>query len=54
MTRAERFCAIVANWDTLTAPSESGPKCTDLYRGLRAFLEDTGRMHSVEPDLIPR
>lgn len=52
MTRAQRFCAIVGDWHTLTREREESDKCTDLYRSLHSHLDDTGRFHHVEPEFI--
>lgn len=53
MTRAERFCAIIGDWRTLTYERDETDKCTDLYRSLRTHLDDTGCFRRVDPELVP-
>lgn len=52
LTRSQRFCAVIGNWNTLTATIQ-GNKSTELYRDLHSHLRDTGRLQHVEPELIP-
>lgn len=51
LTRAQRYCAVVADWDTLRYDEEG--KCTDLYRDLYDHYDGTGRLNGVEPEFIP-
>lgn len=51
LTRAKRYCAVVADWHTLR--SDRKGKCTDLYRTLYAHFDDQGRMNDVDPTFIP-
>lgn len=53
LTRAQRFCAVIGDWQTLTKECGDGMKCTDLYRSLQSHLDDTGRFRHVEPEFIP-
>jgi hypothetical protein len=52
LTRAQRFCALIGDWTTLCKPTDTD-KCTPLYTDLRAYLNDTGRLRRVDPELIP-
>ena len=51
LTRAKRYCAVVADWDTLRYDEES--KCTGLYQDFHRHYTETGRIHDVEPEFIP-
>lgn len=51
LTRAKRYCAVVADWDTLRY--DAAGKRTDLYRSFRNHFEATGRLSRVEPEFIP-
>lgn len=52
LTRAQRFCAVIGDWRTLTRERDENDKCADLYRSLRTHLDDTGRFRHVEPEFI--
>jgi superfamily I DNA and/or RNA helicase len=52
LTRAQRFCAVIGDWQTLTRERDDDVRCTDLYRSLRSHLDDTGRFRHVEPEFI--
>lgn len=51
LTRAKRYCAVVADWQTLTTDCED--KCTAIYRTLNDHFTDQGRLHDVDPAFIP-
>lgn len=51
LTRAKRYCAVVADWDTLRY--ETDGKYTDLYRDFRTHYSETGRLQDVAPEFIP-
>ncbi|MBX0297267.1 AAA domain-containing protein [Haloarcula nitratireducens] len=51
LTRAKRYCAIVADWHTLRYDADG--KCTDLYDEFYQFFENTDRLNVVDPEFIP-
>ncbi|WP_394340609.1 DEAD/DEAH box helicase [Natrinema ejinorense] len=51
LTRAKRYCAVVADFHTLCY--ESSGKCTDIYTRFNRFFEDTDRRRDVDSDFIP-
>ncbi|WP_135304962.1 AAA domain-containing protein [Haloarcula amylovorans] len=51
LTRAKRYCAIVADWHTLRYDADG--KCTDLYGEFYQFFENTDRLNAVDPEFIP-
>jgi hypothetical protein len=51
LTRAKRYCAVVADWHTLRYDADG--KATDLYRTLHDHFDGTGRLRSVEPEFLP-
>ncbi|MDS0279715.1 AAA domain-containing protein [Halomicroarcula sp. S1AR25-4] len=51
LTRAQRYCAIVADWHTLRYDADG--KCTDCYESFYQFFENTNRLSAVDPDFIP-
>jgi superfamily I DNA and/or RNA helicase len=51
LTRAKRYCAIVADWHTLRY--EADGKSTDLYSDFYQYFENTDRLRTVDPDFIP-
>lgn len=51
LTRAKRYCAIVADWHTLRY--EADGKCTELYSDFYQYFENTDRLRTVDPDFIP-
>jgi hypothetical protein len=51
LTRAQKYCAVIADWDTLRYEAEG--KYTDLYRDFYTHYEETGRLNNVEPEFIP-
>jgi len=51
LTRAKRYCAVVADWHTLRY--ETDGKATDLYREFYRFFETTDRLRHVDPDFLP-
>lgn len=51
LTRAKRYCAVVADWDTLRYDEDG--KCTDLYQEFHRHYTETGRLNDVEPEFIP-
>jgi len=48
LTRARRFCGIVADWYTL----RGSDGCGELYADLYSYLDDTGRMNNVDANLL--
>lgn len=50
MTRAKRFCCVVGDWYTLTKDTDG--KCSGLYQDLYSHLDDTGRIHDVDRELL--
>ena len=48
LTRAERFCGLVGDWDTLRDGGDGRNDCADLYRDLYGRLSDDGRMRDAE------
>jgi superfamily I DNA and/or RNA helicase len=51
LTRAKRYCAVVADWHTLRYDADG--KCTDRYREFYRFFDSTGRLSSPDPEFIP-
>lgn len=52
MTRAKQYCGLVGDWDTLTTDPADTDTTSALYDSLKTFLEETGRMRSLDPDLV--
>ena len=50
LTRAERFCGLVADWDALRTAGDGANACADLYRDLHDRLADAGRMNDLGGD----
>jgi len=51
LTRAQRYCAIVADWHTLRY--ESTDKCTECYDSFYQHFESRNRLSTVDPAFIP-
>ena len=51
LTRAKRYCAVVADWHTLRYDADG--KCTALYSDLYQFVSNTDRLSDVDPEFIP-
>ena len=51
LTRAKRYCAVVADWHTLRYDADG--KCTDLYSDFYQFVSNTDRLNDVDPEFIP-
>ena len=51
LTRAKRYCAVVADWHTLRYNADG--KCTDLYSDFYQFVSNTDRLNDVDPEFIP-
>ncbi len=51
LTRAKRYCAIVADWHTLRY--ETDEKSNSLYRELYQHFETKYRIRTVDPDFLP-
>jgi len=51
LTRAKRYCAVVADWHTLRYDADG--KCTDLYDDFYQFFANTDRLSDVDPEFIP-
>ncbi|MFB6224780.1 MAG: AAA domain-containing protein [Haloarcula sp.] len=51
LTRAKRYCAVVADWHTLRY--DANGKCTDLYSDFYQFFSNTDRLSDVDPEFIP-
>lgn len=51
LTRGKRYCAVVADWDTLRYDEDG--KCTDLFQDFHRHYVETGRLNDVEPEFIP-
>jgi len=51
LSRAKRYCAVVADFYTLRYTHEQKP--TDLYQRFNDLFCDTGRRRDVDPDFIP-
>ncbi|MDQ2071757.1 AAA domain-containing protein [Haloarcula sp. H-GB4] len=51
LTRAKRYCAVVADWHTLRYDADG--KCTDLYSDFYQFVSNTDRLSDVDPEFIP-
>ncbi|EMA10105.1 AAA domain-containing protein [Haloarcula vallismortis] len=51
LTRAKRYCAVVADWHTLRYDADG--KCTDLYSDFYQFVANTDRLNDVDPEFIP-
>ena len=48
LTRGERFCGLVADWETLRDDGGGRNECADLYRDLYEQLERTDRIRTAE------
>jgi len=51
LTRAKRYCAVVADWHTLRYDTDE--KCTALYTDFYQYVSNTGRLSDVDPAFIP-
>jgi superfamily I DNA and/or RNA helicase len=51
LTRAKRYCAVVADWHTLRYDADD--KCTELYEEFFQFFDSTGRLNWPDPEFIP-
>lgn len=51
LTRAKRYCAVVADWHTLRY--DASGKCDNLYEQFHQHFENTGRLNHVDPGFIP-
>jgi superfamily I DNA and/or RNA helicase len=56
MTRAKRHCSLVGDWHTLRGHRREEPphECVDTYREIYRQLENTGRLRTPDPTLLPK